>query len=274
MGQSQEQSTPLSLRARNISINSENAIHNDEGARALGYAGGLVSGVTVYGYMVQLVVNRFGAAWLERNATRVTFFKPVYDGDPLTIRAETPVEDGGRRMIVAAAKADGEHVARMETEMCSTAPGRDSLAHRDASPADGERPPFDWEAVVVGKPFRPLKWTPIEGENRKWCESVMDDSPIYGSETPAPLHPSWILQQANNAISHQFRMNPWIHVSSRIVTRRVLRAGEDVTIEAVPLEKWEKRGNRYALLGVTISASGEPVLDIRHKAILQVVKPE
>src|SRR4051794_9092708 len=75
------------LRARNTATASENRIHDDATAARFGFRGGLVPGVTVYGYMTVPVVEHFGRAWLERGAAQVKFIQPVYEGDEVIVRA-------------------------------------------------------------------------------------------------------------------------------------------------------------------------------------------
>ena len=48
------------VRARNLSRDSENRIHDDEVARRYGFAGGLVTGTTVYAYLSHPLVLVWG----------------------------------------------------------------------------------------------------------------------------------------------------------------------------------------------------------------------
>ena len=65
----------------------ENKIHEDGQARAFGFRGGLVPGVTVYSWMTHPVVAALGGAWLDHGTFSVRFAKPVYFGEPVTVRA-------------------------------------------------------------------------------------------------------------------------------------------------------------------------------------------
>ena len=258
------------IRARNISVNAENAIHNDEGARSLGFAGGLVSGVTVYAYLTRPLVARFGTEALEGTTQRTAFFAPVYEGDALRIESTTAPESLAHAVRVQAAKADGEAVALLEVERPALLPEPAALPAFQPRGPEEERPRFAWDAVAPGRAFRGFLWRPAAEEQRAWCESVQDDLPLYREGARPPCHPGWVLQQANQAISREFRMTPWIHVSSRIVWRGLPRVGEAIEVRAEPRETWEKDGNRFVLLHVALAAAGRPLLEIAHKAILQV----
>src|ERR1700704_407914 len=80
------------VRAHNTAADSENKIHDDRVAAEYGFRGGLVPGVTVYGYMTVPIVES-EPAWLERGSMHVKFLEPVYDGEEIVVRAEAN-EDG------------------------------------------------------------------------------------------------------------------------------------------------------------------------------------
>mgnify|MGYP003312938934 CR=1 FL=1 len=50
----------FSVVAQNDATDSNNAIHSDDIAQKLGFTGGLVPGVTVYGYLTRPLVEFFG----------------------------------------------------------------------------------------------------------------------------------------------------------------------------------------------------------------------
>src|SRR6476659_8624277 len=69
------------VSAYNTSKQSENKIHDDTVARKFGFSGGLVPGVDVMAYMMQLPVEKWGRDFLERGLIEARFVKPVYDGE-------------------------------------------------------------------------------------------------------------------------------------------------------------------------------------------------
>src|SRR5579871_327346 len=90
--------------AVNTASDSENRIHEDSVAASYGFRGGLVPGVTVYGYMASAVIEHLGPDWLHRGAMDVRFHEPVYAGDPVEI---TVMEDSGRVRVEAGKCATG-----------------------------------------------------------------------------------------------------------------------------------------------------------------------
>lgn len=79
---------PFQLTAVNLAKASENKMHDDAVAKTYGFEGGLVPGVTVFGYLSHPAVARWGRAFLERGLVEATFVKPVYDGDTVVVAAE------------------------------------------------------------------------------------------------------------------------------------------------------------------------------------------
>src|SRR5258707_11322125 len=71
----------MEIRAHNTAASSENKIHDDRVAAAYGYRGGLVPGVTVYGYMIPAVLESLGPAWLEHGGMKVRFHTPCYEDE-------------------------------------------------------------------------------------------------------------------------------------------------------------------------------------------------
>jgi hypothetical protein len=59
-----------SVAAYNISVASENKIHDDAVAKQFGFEGGLVPGVEVYAYMTTLPVRHFGRMPLPETRLR------------------------------------------------------------------------------------------------------------------------------------------------------------------------------------------------------------
>ena len=54
------------VTARNVEPDSPNKMHDDAVARRYGFAGGLVPGVTVFGYLVHPVAALWSRPWVER----------------------------------------------------------------------------------------------------------------------------------------------------------------------------------------------------------------
>ena len=132
-----------------------------------------------------------------------------------------------------------------------------------------ERPQFSWRQVTAPMPFRGFVWRPTLADQVAWCEGADESQPLFTQNAAPPVHPGLVLQQANNVVSGQFRMTPWLHASSRLHWVRPVRVGETLQVGAVLRERWEKNGHRYGLLDVVLHAQSKVALSIEHKVILQ-----
>lgn len=115
------------FQAVNQAKTSQNKIHDDEIARTYGFSGGLVPGVTVFTYMADPVVANLGRQWLESGRISARFFKPIYDGESVTVELE---QGEGSQIVIG--------LRNSSDEIC--AEGQASLEH--AEPPDiSEFPP-------------------------------------------------------------------------------------------------------------------------------------
>ena len=258
--------------AKNIAARAENKIHSDDVARSFGFKGALISGVAVYSYMTRPLAERYGAGWLGEIAAEVKFYKPAYDGDSLTIR----VQDSGEPdcVTVTALNQQGETLAAMTAGRTG---GAAPLEHTEnlkfiEPPAGAERIPVSWEALQVRQPLWSFPWRPSEQDNLEWAGGVSDDLPLYREGAAPPLHPGYVLRAANMTLGNQFILPAWIHVSSRVQTRAVLRAGERIDVHAVPVEKFEKKGNQYAVVNMCMMTGNVAAVEIGHTFIFRVRK--
>jgi hypothetical protein len=258
---------PYAVQTRNVSINSENRIHDDSEARKYGFSGGLVPGTAVYAHMTRPLAARFGLDWLGRNTVHLVLLKPAYEGDRLT--AVTELGTGPEHpATVRIYNAERVELAWLDTSMPAALPAPDPLAILAPAPP-GPRTPIGWDSVEPGQPLRAYPWMPTGEMQEQWCVALSDDLTLYRA-AQAPVHPGLILQAANGVLSHHYVLEPWIHTESRIATRRLLRLGEAVEVRAVPLEKWEKKGHQFFRVYVAMVSGGETAVEVWHTAIFRV----
>jgi acyl dehydratase len=80
------------------------SIHSDEAwARAKGFLAPLAQGMMSTAYVSEMMTRFLGAGFVRGGAMSVTFVKPVYAGDRLTIHGvvrDRRPEDGATRLVV------------------------------------------------------------------------------------------------------------------------------------------------------------------------------
>lgn len=249
--------------ATNYSEASENRIHSDAVARQYGFQGALVPGVAVYAYLTRPLVDRLGESWLGNSSSSVRFLKPAYQGDLLTIALET---DGADFRATCVNEA-GVLLATLESQS-GTPQDTGPQGALEAEPKPPGRLPMSWDNVTEGQPFAPWHWQITEDGNRAYAEQVDDNLSVYRTAA----HPHWLLGIANRALTREYVMPAWIHVSSEIRFRSVLRVGDTVEVCAVPLEKWERKGHQFLKLYLAYLRDGRLTTEIFHTAIFRLAE--
>lgn len=261
-----------SVVAQNDATDSGNEIHDDSVAKKYGFSGGLVPGITVYGYMTAPLVAAFGPEWLDRGGMQVRLRRPVYEGEKVEVRAEVTKSDaGGTEVELAVRNAQGEDCALGTGWMLAAAPESEAdLPARRAIPDTrwpAERETFEREPVLGSVE---AVWKAEHSAD--YLEQMQDTNVVYRDNV---VHPAWILRQANLVVDRSVAVNPWIHVSSEVQNLRRAYAGEVLETRARVKDLFEKNGHEYVdlIIAITTREQGEapesaiPILCGEHRAI-------
>lgn len=228
------------VRATNTAPESENKIHDDSVAARYGFRGGLVPGVTVYGYMTVPIVASL-PEWLERGTMTVRFVEPVYDGDEVIVKVET---QGAGSITVAAERADGTLCAK------GTASIEPPPAAAPAKYPEAPLPPADQRPI-------PTRYNLAPGAPLGTITAELE------SDDPAKL-----LQFSNDILVRNFRLGPWIHVASEIRNWSAARPGDEIFAHGRIHDRFDRKGHEFVVLDVMlIGAAGRLLQTVRHTAI-------
>jgi len=256
----------LRITARNPARQSANRIHDDAVAREHGFTGGLVPGVTTYGYMLRPAIDAYGVAWLERGAASVRLISPIYEGEKLVVRER--IEDSGKRALsvedesgavraagsawlpAQAPPLDGgtlEQFPRCSLPAVQFEPTRSALEHAGALGALEFR--FDADSAP-----------PLE---------IDDDALVYRAERIA--HPVLLLGAANYALAANVALGPWIHTASEVCNHSAVRHGDFVSVRPRITRLFEKKGRQLVELDVLYVIDERKVaLRVQHTAIYRL----
>lgn len=229
------------VRAHNTAADSENKIHDDRVASAYGFRGGLVPGVTVYGYMIPAVLEQFGREWLDHGGITVRFVAPCYEGESVVARCQGSA--------VGAEQEDGRlYASGVVTLDEKTDLAADVYPFRPV-PEMEHRPVASAETIVPGTPLGAIRAT-------------------LDVQDPAGI-PERLLRMANEILVRNFRMSPWIHAGSEVLHHRLASCGQEITLTGVIRECFERKGRRFAVAGIAMSADEGvlPVASVRHTFI-------
>ena len=241
------------VRAVNTALDSENRIHDDRVAAEYGFRGGLVPGVTIYGYLAAAVMERLGPQWLRHGAMDVRFFEPFYEGEEVEISiAELP---DGRIKADAAARATA---TAWLTELSGAPPEPDHPAKHSIVKQAASR-----ETMQPDRPLATIEKT-LDLSQPGLCAPL---DAFIGPERFA--HPAVILGLANELLMHNYHLGPWIHSSSEVRNAAPARDGEHLQVRGKIVEAYERKGHEFAVLDVAVLSSNRLLTRIRHTAIWQ-----
>jgi len=248
---------------------SENKIHEDGLARAMGFRGGLVPGVTVYAWTTHPVVAALGPAWLDRGTFSVRFGKPVYFGEEAAVSVSVAARTESA-VTLNARVVDGKG------ETCGTAtmglssgppPATPRVGDYPAEPLPVERPPVSRAILesrtVLGTPELMLD----EPASQEFLERVSETLSLYRG-VGAAAHPGLYLDLANRALSRNVRVSPWIHVESQGRHLGMAKVGDRLEMRGKVKQLFEKKGHEFVELDLLLVANAtRTIASIRHVAI-------
>ncbi len=267
--------TTYQVRTHNASTQSENRMHSDDVARTFGFKGGLVPGVTVFSHMTQPLVARYGEAWLARGTAEISFAKPAYEGELLSIHTANSVDAGPTSNTLTCLKClkclneQGTELARMSAALPATAAQPDARGDSPPAPPQNERPTVTWDLMEINQPFPALAWSPTREDNLQWCRDTRDELAVYQQGAAPLLHPGFVLRQANFVLRKRFVIPAWIHAASRITFFEALRTGADYEVRAIPEAKWNHKGHEFVRLYVAVRQGQRTVAEVLHSAIFR-----
>ena len=264
---------PQRVTARNAATQSENRIHADDVARRYGFGGGLVPGVTLYGYLTRPVVAHYGRPWLERGTLSVRFARPVYDGQVITVSARA---EGDATLAVDISGGDGPGSEGLVTGRAAVAvPGASAPPDPDSIPPAAlpdERPEADEVSLAPGRVLGTLWNGPEPGPQAPYVELLAGDLPIYAAA--GLMHPGQLVLTANTVLTASVRLGPWVHVGTALTNHAAVPAHSIVETRARVAERYERRGHHFVVLDVVWLVDGSVAARAAHTAIYRLRDPQ
>lgn len=244
------------VTAHNTAADHENKIHDDAVAQAYGFRGGLVPGTTVYGYMIPAVLDRFGPAWLERGSMHLWLLSPCYEGEIVVAScddaaAKAERQDGSGSLYAAGAVLLHPVAEAPPAFALHSLPGIDRLGSNN-----DERPVASSQSIVPGNPLGSIR-------------QIVDVDRESGV-------PECLLRMANDILTKNFKLSPWIHAGSEIRHHDLASPGQEVTVSGMIWERFERKGRNFAVAALTMSTDHEGSLrtlaSVRHTFLYALEK--
>lgn len=257
-----EAPAPHCVRAYNIAATSENKIHDDTVAARFGFAGALVPGVAVFGYMAHLPVAHWGRAWLERGSADCRFADPVYDGREVVAQARREGDE-----LAIDVHSEGRHCASGRAALPAAVPAQPPALPLPASPLPPTvRPPAGEQTLAAGTRLSIRAFAFSEAQALQWLEDLRESDAIYRRERL--LHPATLLRVANWVLTQNVVLGPWIHVGSTVRNHAALPWGAEIGADAVVTRNYQHKGHRFVELDIRVLLAGRQLAaQIEHTAI-------
>ena len=226
---------PWSTRAPNLPEHGDNPVHTREGGLAAGFAGAVVSGVTVYAHAVRPIAQGWGPEWVTGGGIEMWFRGAVIEHDLVEVHGD-PTE--------VVASMDGRRCVVLAPERAVTPP-----------------PPPD------GVTLDPL----LEVMNDEWVGYAARcgaDLPLYREHDL--VHPVVWPSLANRVFRRQLVDGPWMHTRSRVWHLAAVRPGDVVVVESWETDRFTTRAGERAVVEMRLSVDDDIVVAIEHEALVSL----
>jgi len=249
------------VQAYNSARGVGNPLHDDEGARALGYPAALVPGVDVYGYLTHAAVAAWEGDWLRRGGASCRLTRPVFEGEDCH--------------IVGAFRPDGvlETELRVEGEIRAKAtflPPEDvphPALDKPWQPLPERRPLGSQESLAAGLALGTLAVCLDRRTGDAYLSDQRETHRFY-RDNPV-VHPAYLLRQCNFALSRNVALEGWIHVGSTVRNFAPIPQETPFELRTTVAANDERSGHRFVELDIlVVSGSGDAIFgSVRHVAI-------
>ena len=254
-----------------------NPIHSTEVAKAYGFTGPLVGGVTVWGWATDTILEALGEEWMEDGWAEYSFRHPIYPGDTLTIRAVLnagpPYGSWEVNMInqsdeVCVAGKVGLEKAEWSSEFIRP-------EHMDPSDEPLQKELLTLGNAETGKDWLAMKLEFSKEESREFTtQKQLTDNPLFVGEN-AIAHPSWTAGWAEKLLRHNFVVPSSMHTKSRVQHLGKIATGSTVTGGAHLIDAYERKAHHFANFDVLLAdQNGSGLAQLRHWTIFRIATLE
>ena len=254
-----------------------NPIHSTEVAKAYGFEGPLVGGVTVWGWATDTILEALGEDWLEDGWAEYSFRHPTFPGDTLIIRAVlNPDPSSGSWEVKMISQSD---------EVCVVGKvglGKAEWSHEfvrphqmDPTNESSRKELLTLENAEIGKDWRAMKLEfSIEASREFTSQKQLTNNPLFVGEN-AIAHPSWTAGWPEKLLRHNFDIPSSMHTRTRVQHMSKIAAGTSVTGGAHLIDAYERKAHHFANYDVLlVDQNGLDLGQLRHWTIFKIATLE
>ncbi|SCY43158.1 hypothetical protein SAMN05660710_01582 [Paracoccus tibetensis] len=234
------------------------SIHEDSVAQRMGYRSALLPGAFVYTYAARLAVSAWGMDWVERGAISTRFRRPVFNGDLLTIAAQSAEPDGSHRLTVTNQLGEEVVTGTLGAPAHET-PQADLIfqPHRDTREA------IDAARMRPGTRFNTSERVLTADDLAASRRAMAETHPVFLQNDVA--HPGCLVRLTMDDVLRSFIL-PMPPIFTAVETRHycAVRPGDRVSTSAVATEVFESGGKHYFVSDEYLVLDGDR-LAARHR---------
>ena len=253
----------------------ENPIHSTEIARAYGYEGPLIGGVTVWGWATDTIIEAIGNNWLSEGWAEYSFRRPVFPGNVLTITVKSSTEDFTNSWNVAMQNQSGDLCVVGKIGIGEASWEKTLTRPINMSPSDvvGKKP------LTLNRAKNSTSWAALQLEfNEDTYEEIkhknrLTSDPIFApSQGDTPIaHPSWVAGWAEGLMRHNFDIPSSMHTKSLVKHHSSIPLGTKLVGGAEVIDAYERKGHQYIEFDVLLQDTGSnDIAQIRHRTIFRI----
>lgn len=264
--------TPWHATAFNQATESSNQIHSDEMARAYGFRGGLVPGVTISAYLMHPAVEAWGEAWLRTGRAEIVVHRPLYDGYEFDVEVSEPTDHAYHAILV---DQEGTRCASGSLSLV-TDPPPPPVRRGDPLLARGQAiDPVSREVLErlrdEGMHALPARWS-AEHNMASYLADPGAMPAIHRFDGRGLANGGFLLGLTNWALASNTYMNPWVHVQTDSQFYAVVEPGTDLVVECAVADLFERKGHQFvdAKVDAYVRASSQAVMSATLRAIYRL----
>jgi len=266
---------PWHATAFNQATESSNQIHSDEMAKAYGFRGGLVPGVTISAYLMHPAVAAWGEDWLRRGRAEIVVHRPLYDGYAFDVEI-TESGDAGYRAVL------------IDQEGTRCASGTLSLVAEPPPPPVRRGDPLLVRGQAVDPVSREvlerLRETGMHALPARWSAAHHMASYLSDPSAMPAIHRfdgrglangGFLLGLTNWALASNTYMNPWVHVQTDSQFYAPVETDTDLIVECAVADLFERKGHQFvdAKVDAYVRETSQAVMSATLRAIYKLRPP-
>ena len=254
-----------------------NPIHSTEVAKAYGFTGPLVGGVTVWGWATDTILAALGEDWLENGWAEYSFRLPTFPGDTMTIRAVLDAEPPSGPWKVEMINQSGEVCVAGKVGLGTAVWSDELIRPRSMHPTEEaqQKGPLTLENAETGKDWKAMKLDFSKESARAFTtQKQLTDNPLFVDDK-AVAHPSWTAGWAEQLLRHNFDIPSSMHTRSRVQHHRKIAIGTSITGGAHLIDAYERKAHHFANFDVLLQdQDGSDIAQLRHWTIFKIATLE